>query len=416
LHGAHAVLNSAYLGAVMLGVSGVFSGFSLYRNRERQAAYEQGADTTFAFWGVAWWLFGGLSEIDRFLPSATLGAALAYVAATVAVLAWLGLRRQWPLVRYIALFLPSVAALIALIYAATLVHPLAQWGAVGWLALFVAHFAMLRICDADDRSTLSWLHAFMFWVLALLVAWEASWQVRQRTTGVWDALPWGLVPAFFCAWTARRRPIPAWPLAAHIDAYRTSGAIPLAVASCLWIVIVNLSSTGEASRLPYLPLLNPLDVSVALVLVSLAIWWSSLGAKHAEALHNLDVRVLIAGAAALVFLWLNAALIRALHHNWGAPITAYGIAHSTLVQASLSIFWGVLGFAAMTIAARRHWRYVWIVGAGLMVVVIAKLFLIDLSSIGTIARIASFLTVGALLLVTGYLAPLPPRDSEHANA
>ena len=44
-----------------------------------------------------------------------------------------------------------------------------------------------------------------------------------------------------------------------------------------------------------------------------------------------------------------------------------------------------------------------------MIVVVAKLFLIDLSSIGTIARIASFLTVGVLLLVTGYLAPLPPK-------
>jgi uncharacterized membrane protein len=44
-----------------------------------------------------------------------------------------------------------------------------------------------------------------------------------------------------------------------------------------------------------------------------------------------------------------------------------------------------------------------------MVVVVAKLFLVDLSNVGTIARIMSFLTVGALLLVTGYLAPLPPR-------
>ena len=31
-----------------------------------------------------------------------------------------------------------------------------------------------------------------------------------------------------------------------------------------------------------------------------------------------------------------------------------------------------------------------------MIVVVAKLFLVDLSSIGTIARIASFLTVGAV--------------------
>ncbi len=63
----------------------------------------------------------------------------------------------------------------------------------------------------------------------------------------------------------------------------------------------------------------------------------------------------------------------------------------------------------MTLAARQRWRYVWIAGAALMIVVVAKLFPIDLSNVGTIARITSFLTVGALLLVTGYLAPSPPR-------
>jgi uncharacterized membrane protein len=34
---------------------------------------------------------------------------------------------------------------------------------------------------------------------------------------------------------------------------------------------------------------------------------------------------------------------------------------------------------------------------------------VDLSSIGTVARIASFLTVGMLLVITGYFAPLPPK-------
>jgi uncharacterized membrane protein len=41
--------------------------------------------------------------------------------------------------------------------------------------------------------------------------------------------------------------------------------------------------------------------------------------------------------------------------------------------------------------------------------VVAKLFVVDLSNVGTVARITSFLSVGALLLITGYLAPLPPR-------
>lgn len=419
LQGAQPVLNSAYLGAVMLGVSGVFSAYWLHRNHERQASYEAGAQLLFILWGVAWWLFGGLNEVDRFLPHASLGAGLFYVAVTVAVLAWLGIERSWSLPRHIALFLPAVAAIVA----TTIGHPFEKWGAAGWLALLVAHFAMLRINEprgaeeSNDLAAVDWLHAGSCWLIALLLAWEISWQVAERTAGVWASLPWGLVPALLLAWIGRREPAPRWPLAKHSSAYRLYGATPLAVAVCAWIVAINLTSTGDPAWLPYWPLLNPLDVGVALCLASLALWWSALEDRQRAALWRLEDRALIAAVAAIVFLWLNAALIRTLHHNWGAPITAHGIAHSTLVQSSLSIFWGVLGFVAMTVAARQKWRYVWIVGAALMIVVVAKLFLVDLSSIGTVARIASFLTVGVLLLITGYLAPLPPRrESEQANA
>jgi uncharacterized membrane protein len=177
----------------------------------------------------------------------------------------------------------------------------------------------------------------------------------------------------------------------------------------LWVVLINVTSTGDSTWLPYLPLLNPLDISVALCFAALAMWWSALSERQRATWWPFDMRALIAAVAALAFIWLNAALLRTLHHNFGAPITVHGMAHSTLVQASVSIFWGLLGFTAMTIAARQRWRYVWIVGAALMIVVVAKLFLVDLKNVGTIASIMSFLTVGALLLVTGYLAPLPPR-------
>jgi len=92
------------------------------------------------------------------------------------------------------------------------------------------------------------------------------------------------------------------------------------------------------------------------------------------------------------------------------------MADDTVVQTSVSVFWGLLGFAAMTTAAKQRWRYVWIVGGVLMVIVVAKLFLVDLSSIGTLARITSFISVGVLLLITGYLAPLPPRRDDKPEA
>ncbi|MGH8188169.1 MAG: DUF2339 domain-containing protein, partial [Steroidobacteraceae bacterium] len=373
------------------------------------AAYERGLSAAFTLWGVAWWLFGGINEIDRFLASAALGAGLVYVSLTVGLLAWLAVRQVWRFPRMIGLFLPALVALNGFMYAAQLDHPFAEWGAVGWIALLIAQLAVLRLSESDERAPLGWLHAGVCWAIALLLAWEIAWQVEQVTTGVWASLPWGVVPALLLAWLGRRNLSPPWPVALHAHHYRIRGAAPLAVALCAWIVSINLTNAGEPAWLPYVPLLNPLDVAVALCILSLAMWWSSLDDDQRYTLWRFDDRSLLALAAGIVFLWLNAALIRSLHHNWGAPITAHGIANSTLVQASLSIFWGVLGFAAMTLAAKQRWRYVWIVGAALMIIVVAKLFLVDLSSIGTIARIASFLTVGVLLLVTGYLAPLPPK-------
>jgi uncharacterized membrane protein len=52
----------------------------------------------------------------------------------------------------------------------------------------------------------------------------------------------------------------------------------------------------------------------------------------------------------------------------------------------------------------------WLAGAGLMAAVVGKLLLVDLSSAGTIERIVSFVGVGLLMLVIGYLAPAPPKE------
>ena len=50
--------------------------------------------------------------------------------------------------------------------------------------------------------------------------------------------------------------------------------------------------------------------------------------------------------------------------------------------------------------------------AGLLGIVIAKLFLVDLSRVGTIERIISFVGVGLLTLVIGYFSPLPPATDQ----
>jgi uncharacterized membrane protein len=65
--------------------------------------------------------------------------------------------------------------------------------------------------------------------------------------------------------------------------------------------------------------------------------------------------------------------------------------------------------------ARNINRWVWLGGTSLMGLVVLKLFIVDLGNTGTVARIISFLGVGALLLVVGYFAPAPPRSAAVAD-
>ena len=73
--------------------------------------------------------------------------------------------------------------------------------------------------------------------------------------------------------------------------------------------------------------------------------------------------------------------------------------------------------------ARRRWcsrrvaalRAAWLAGGALLLVVVAKLFVVDLSNVGTIARIVSFIGVGVLMLVVGYFSPVPPKVREEAS-
>jgi uncharacterized membrane protein len=88
---------------------------------------------------------------------------------------------------------------------------------------------------------------------------------------------------------------------------------------------------------------------------------------------------------------------------------------SNLVQTSYTLFWSLLALCIMVAAVRRSLRPVWIAGAGLLGVVVGKLFLVDLASHGTVERIVSFVVVGLLMLVIGWFAPVPPKIDEMQN-
>ena len=81
-----------------------------------------------------------------------------------------------------------------------------------------------------------------------------------------------------------------------------------------------------------------------------------------------------------------------------------------LFHAAVAVLWGLLALGCMVAANRFRHRSVWFTGAGLLAVVVVKLFVVDLSESGTVSRIVSFLAVGGLMLVVGFFTPLPPAE------
>src|SRR4029078_12854619 len=63
--------------------------------------------------------------------------------------------------------------------------------------------------------------------------------------------------------------VPAQP---HRDAYPLGGGGPIAGLLAVWFFVVNAVSPGDPSPLPYIPVANPLDVTLALALFALIAW------------------------------------------------------------------------------------------------------------------------------------------------
>jgi len=248
----------------------------------------------------------------------------------------------------------------------------------------------------------------------VLLSWELGWQIDHAVDGkrVWPLIAWALVPGALIATFAAFGERLGWPVRAHRYAYLYAGALPLALFVLGWIVYANFASDGNPAPLPYVPLLNPLDLAQAGALLAVATWYVHVQrlALPQATLPSATTALRLLGA--LLFIVLNGVLLRTLHHYADVPFRLDAMLRSVLVQAAFSLFWSLLVLGAMVVGTRRSLRALWAIGAALLGVVIAKLFLIDLSNSGTAGRWISFIGVGLLVIVIGYFAPVPPKAEE----
>ena len=293
-----------------------------------------------------------------------------------------------------------------------------------WIASLGPHGHMLHRNDRDAdtpaaRLLLRMTHAGGVWLATAMLAdclllgidrwrlWRASWAEGSLVLGL------VLVLAGLTLWAGRalseRRW--RWPLDVHAVDYAWVAAVPVAAVLALGALLVALVSAGSAAPLPYVPLLNPADLSVALALAALELWRRTIVAvvPAPTGAGVLDTRGSRVGLAGLAFVAVNTAWLRFAHHWLGVAWDPDALLDSAVVQTGLAILWTLVALALMIAAHRLGRRTLWLVGAGLLGLTVAKLLLVDLNTVGGAARIVAFMGVGVLMLVVGYLAPLPPK-------
>ncbi|MGE0622437.1 MAG: DUF2339 domain-containing protein [Pseudomonadales bacterium] len=407
-------LNSAYLGVAFLGVAGVFTAAVIGRHRSALTRVEPWIGAFLLGWGVVWWLGGGFRELSLDTPgeprftATNLGEHLflIYAALSLALLSFIARARDWRTGFHPGfLLLPMAAAiLVGLDIDWVRGTAFADFGWLAWPVAFAVIYWQLRVVTPPHPLLGAW-HAGSWWFATLFVTWNAAAVVDGvLANSVWTYVLWGGVPLAACVLMMELRGRERWPFGAAPGAYFGWGWLAAYGYLLGWLLLTGLFA-ADPSPIPYLVLANPVELIGLGVLLLGAFWLRGVPVAALAGAPWLPRAVL--GAAA--FAWINTVAMRAVHFYGDVPYPVEVIVESDTFQATVTILWTSIALALMGYATRRVVRAYWIVGAVLLAVVIGKLFLVDMGNLGLIGRIVSFITVGVLMLVIGYFAPIPPK-------
>ena len=387
------------------------------------------------FMPVVWSIYVLVNNFDLWFNAWQLATTTLIALATLASLSiyWLINRyRAWAEIRYFSHALLSLFYLALVLQLPQKFEFNHQWSAIHWLIFAALIFGWLIIAqlwlktwysnialDNDTDAKRHSLYHYSSWlatgILVLAAAIYYNWSDADGvlTVAIISVCLMTLVRV------AQRQFASVLP---WFDWHKALiGCSYLFVPALLiWVVITNGYHDGIVWNLPYIPVLNLYDIAVLLAMVyGLAVYYvaqnsyiSQSAATSGETIaNNLSKRLnILLKVIGIIGFWvLSSMLVRTLHAYANTPLWINGAWGDDKVQTSLTILWTLTARIATFMSSRNGKRFWWFMGIGLLGVVVLKLVLIDLSQTGAILRVISFLVAGSLILLIGYLAPLPPE-------
>ncbi len=283
------------------------------------------------------------------------------------------------------------------------IHPFMAYGFWSFIGLVGTVYLLLFLYDKVWRHTRA-LHVLTLWFMVSVLTFEAHYHIAtDQTAKSILMVSWAIVPLLFA--------IGILVLSRYLGRYKSSyeytGLAAIFIFLLLW-EIVAFGVPADFMRSAYLPLANPIDMMQVAVLAAILFWTY----KQRSTRSSSTIRLMYGIVILLGWMLVTVVFARYVHISQGIAYTLSALWQSGYFQTGISVLWSVAAIVAMLLSKRYADRTLWLAGFGVLILVVLKLFLVELAHSGTIERIISFLVVGVLLLLIGYFVPMPPSENK----
>jgi uncharacterized membrane protein len=407
LHGQRPVLSqgSIALAAILVADAASLALLELFEWLNVEPAFDWGHVAVTGLWSVVALalLTAGLVRTSRLLEL----AGLVTLGGTIVSFALFTVPELEHVSGWSALVLAGACAGAALLHGLLDGRPTVVAAAAVALGAVLSSFASFQLLSADLEG-----YGLLAAAAVHLVVAAGVWRRRDLATCFWTA---GLVLGLGSALLLLDGTWLVLSLTAAVAVLAVLGRrLP---EPRLWVASASL--TGLAGLFTLTELAEPADfVSAAnlpaagvpaLALVGAALAALLLSLRRIDPADGLDERIDEAVEPLRhALLWLLAAL-----GLYGASLSILGLVEAVSTagettefqrgHTAVSAFWGIVAFAALVIGLRRGLRVLRLAALGLFALALGKLFLYDLSTLSSVTRAGSFLAVGAVLLLAGFV-------------
>jgi len=393
-------LQAYMVASAVAAMTSVVSAFLLRRKAQTLA-------NCFFIIGLLMWVRVAVLLHGLYFSEATLsGFSLVYAAVTALGLMGINLRARYPLLGMSTVLLLPLLVVTGFHYAVSDF----RWTmhAACWLLALATWWFVLNRLEMQKQFAryitvmhrLSVVLSLLFplrWFFMLLPVQQVVWWMPAAT-----ALISAYVGVIYILLQKQ-----VWPVVNNQRVYASmlSGLMSLL---CIIVLTANIV-IPFLSPMTLSPWIDPVTVSSLLMMAMTFCWYRYFRHNVTASMNSIQILnafILFTGLSIITM-----GLARIVHYYFGLPYTGAALLHASLFETPLSILWSLIGLLFMLLSTKKKKRETWYVGAGLMALVVFKLFFIDMQNSETVLRILAFMGVGVVMLVVAYFSPLPPKEA-----